>query len=107
MVYRSTWTPRQFEVHRHNDRASQLDPFNDQAVRQSEKLDMLDADDRRATPLLFLTHRSAQRRIDAVDTSFPTRGKHIGNTLAVAGPARDRTRDPVLQVVRMSNDGNP
>src|SRR5450755_2420105 len=95
MVHRSTRTPRQFEVHRHNDvwpqptdrandRASQLDPFNDQAVSQSEKLDML----------------------DAVDTSFPARGKHIGNTLAVAGPARDRTRDSVLQVVRMSNDGN-
>ena len=67
---------------------------------------MLDADDRRATPLLFLTHRSAQRGIDVVDTSFPARGKHIGNTLAVAGPARDRTRDSVLQVVRMSNDGN-
>src|SRR5579862_9333888 len=67
---------------------------------------MLDADDRRATPLLFLTHRSAQRGLDAVDTSFPACGKHVGNTLAVAGPARDRTRDSVLQVVRMSNDGN-
>jgi len=39
----------------------------------------------RATLLLVLTHRSARRGIDAVDTSFPARGKHIGHTLAVAG----------------------
>src|SRR5262249_35133726 len=69
-------------------------------------LDMLDADDRRTTPFLFLTQRSAHRRIDALDTSFPACGKHIGHLLAISSPTRDSARDPVLQVIRMSDDGN-
>src|SRR5690606_39458664 len=56
-------------------------------------------------PLLALAQRAAALRVEGVDAGLAAGGQHVGHLAAGVGPAGDRRRAAVLEVVRVGDHG--
>jgi hypothetical protein len=75
----------------------------DQPVNVIQKLHLGDADDRRAAPLLFDPQRRDFCGRHACDSRLAPGGEQVGDCLALRGPAGDRGRGAVLEIIRVRN----
>ena len=106
--------PGQVEVHGDHDVralgaqdrgqvAAQRQAVLHQPVRVVQEMHLADADHRGAAALLLHPERPDLFRVLPGDPGFPAGGQQVGDMLALAGPAGDRGRRAVFQVVRVSD----
>ena len=76
----------------------------DDPVGQPEELHGLDADDLRRLDLLGLAHPAALVGMHPVDAGLAAGHHHVGDVLALAGPAGDGGRRAELHVVGVGDD---
>ena len=84
--------------------AAQRETGLDHTVAVVEELDRVDADVRGAGALLVAPQRSGLVGMHAVDPGLARGREHVADPLALVGPAGDRARGAVLEVVRMGDD---
>ncbi len=81
------------------DVAPQRQPVLEHAVAVAEELDGRHAHVRSTPPFLLLPEWPGGGRVEAVDAGFAAGGEDVDDLLALARPAGDGARGPVLQVV--------
>ena len=115
VVHRAAFAPRETEVRRDHDVgaepperrgevAAEGNAVFDRAVGMPEEFDVVHTHERRALSLLLLAQRRHLLGRHAVDTGLAARGQHVSDLLALSGPAGDRARHAVLEVVRVRDD---